>query len=373
MTRASWQDLTPDTEQELCPRKVSPDMKSVSPRLPARRLGKTNLEVTILGLGGIPIMAIPEEDAIAVVRRAHDLGIRFFDNGRTYGTSEERMGKALEGRDYIAATKSEERTAEGVYEDVKLSLARLRRDHIEVYQLHGVNSEEDLAGAIGPGGAVEGLVRARGEGRIGHIGITGHRPEVLMKAVQECAEFATVQVPFNIVERESLEALIPLCQKRDVGVIAMKPVGGGNFSNAPLAIKWCLNQPISVAIPGMAALQEVEQNVSVALGDLTLTAADRAECERMKSELDDRTCRKCGYCEPCPNGVRTSILVILPSVIRRVGAQNMGDWAAEIIATATKCVECGTCMERCPYELPIPELIRESVASARILLGIADP
>jgi len=346
-------------------------MASRSPGIPIRPLGKTGLRVTALGMGGIPIMAVSEEQAIAVVRRAHDLGIRFFDTARTYGVSEQRFGKALEGRECIIATKSEERTAEGVYDDVKISLVNLRRQLIPLYQFHGVNSEQDLETVIGPGGGIEGLVRAQNEGKIGHIGITGHRPGVLVRAIRECPHFSTVQVPFNMVERESLGELIPLCQQRDIGVVAMKPIGGGNFSNAPLAIKWCLNRPISVATPGMAEFAEVEENVAAVLGDLTLTPAETAECERMRSELDDRTCRKCYYCEPCPNGVRTSILVILPSVIRRVGANNMGRRAYDLIATAEKCVECGTCVTRCPYDLPIPDMIRESVLAARALLRAA--
>ena len=347
-----------------------------SVQIPTRRLGKSGLEVTRLGFGGIPIMAMAEEEAIAVIRRAHDLGIRFFDSGHTYGPSEERIGKALEGREWVAATKTEERSAEAVYQDVKTSLERLRRSFIALYQFHYLNTEEELEALFAPGGGMEGLRRAREEGRIGHFGVTGHRPEVLAKAVERCEEFASVQVPFNVVECESLERLIPLCQARDVGVIAMKPVGGGSFSNAALAVKWCLSQPITVAIPGMAAIAEVEENVRVATGDLALTPEEEAECQRMKTELDDRTCRKCGYCVPCPQGVKTNVLMILPSVIRRVGAANMGPGAYNIIASLEQCVECGTCVERCPYDLPIPSIMRESAVAARVMLeeaGIESP
>jgi predicted aldo/keto reductase-like oxidoreductase len=343
--------------------------------IPTRRLGKSGLEVTQLGFGGIPIMAISEEDAVAVVRHAHDLGIRFFDTAHTYGPSEARIGKALEGRDWVAATKTEERSAEAVYQDVLTAREHLRRDFIDLYQFHYLNTDEDLEAVLAPGGGMEALRRAREEGKIGHIGITGHRPEVLARAVERCDEFASVQVPFNVVECESLERLIPLCQQREVGVIAMKPVGGGNFSNSALAIKWCLNQPITVAIPGMAALAEVEENVRAAAADLALSAAETAECEQMKSELDARTCRKCGYCVPCPQGVKTNVLMVLPSVIRRVGATNLGAGAYNIIASLDQCVECGTCIERCPYDLPIPEIMRESAVAARTLLreaGVAE-
>ena len=140
----------------------------------------------------------------------------------------------------------------------------------------------------------------------------------------------------------------------------MKPVGGGNFTNAPLAIKWCLNQPISTAIPGMASVEEVEADVSVAYGDFALTAEEQAACEAMRSELDKRTCRRCRYCEPCPHGVQIGMLLHGRSVVRRMGVEGFLRFGGPgVVASAAKCVECGECITRCPYQLPIPELIRE--------------
>lgn len=336
--------------------------------LPKRRLGKTNLMVTVIGFGGIPIQRESEEDAIATVRRAFDLGVNFFDTARGYTTSEEWIGNALEGRDYIIASKSGRREGKAILEDVDQSLAELRRDHIDLYQLHGVNDDDQLAQVLAPGGALEGLMKAREAGKISHIGITGHRRETLVRAVRECGEFATVQVPFNLVEDDIRETLLPLCAERDVGVIAMKPVGGGNFTNAPLAIKWCLTQPITVAIPGMQTVKEVEQDVLAGLGEVELTPEERAECERMRSELDRRTCRRCRYCEPCPQGVQIGMLLHGRTIVRRMGAARFREWgAAEIIASAQACVECGECVRKCPYGLPIPELIREAVAFYRTI------
>jgi len=337
-------------------------MPSPETKLPTRRLGKTGLEVTALGFGGIPIQVATDEDAVATVRRAHDLGITFFDTAHGYTTSEDRMGRALEGRDCIIASKSPNREAAGIYEDVKTSLERLRRDTINLYQFHGVNNDEELAKVLAPGGALEGLQRARDEGKIAHIGITGHRRETLMKAVQDSAEIASVQVPFNLVEDESLDDLFPLCAERSVGLIAMKPVGGGNFTNAPLAIKWCLNQPITVAIPGMERVAEVEQNAAVAR-DPRLTPQERAQLDSMKSELNQRTCRRCRYCQPCPNDVQIQMLLHGRTIIRRMGVSRFKDFGArEIIASAENCTNCGECLPKCPYQLPIPELIREAVA-----------
>ena len=330
--------------------------------LPTRRLGKTGLEVTSVGFGGIPIQAVSEEVAVAAVRRAYDLGITFFDTARGYSNSEERIGKALAGRDYVIASKSPNREAEGIYRDVEQSLATLKRTRIDLYQLHGVSSDDDLDAVLARGGALDGLKRARDEGKIAHIGITGHRRETLVKAVEICDDFATVQVPFNLVEDEIIETLVPLCQAREVGIIAMKPCGGGNFTNVPLAIKWCIAQPITVAIPGMANSQEVEEDVAVAATP-GLTPEDMVMIDRMKEELDQRTCRRCRYCEPCPQGVQISSLLHGRSVIRRMGVTRWKEWGArELIASADCCTDCGDCLTKCPYQLPIPELIREVVA-----------
>ncbi|MFB3880150.1 MAG: aldo/keto reductase [Armatimonadota bacterium] len=342
-------------------------MSSSRARLPIRPLGRTGLNVTVIGFGGIPIQIVPEETAIAAVRRAYDLGVTFFDTARGYTNSEERIGKALAGRDYIVATKSGNREAEGIYRDVDRSLANLGRKQIDLYQFHGVNDDDELEKVLSPGGALEGLKRARDEGKIAHIGITGHRRETLMRAVETCEDFATVQVPFNLVEDEILGTLIPLCQQRGVGLIAMKPCGGGNFTNAPLAVKWCIAQPISVAIPGMANAQEVEENVAMA-ATTELSPEELVAIERMKQELDSRTCRRCRYCEPCPQGVQISSLLHGRSVVRRMGAARWKEWGAlEMIASAELCTECGTCVERCPYDLPIPELVREVVAYFRTI------
>jgi len=333
------------------------------PTIATRRLGKSGLDVTLLGFGGIPLQIVPEEQAVATVRRAYDLGVRFFDTARGYSNSEERIGAALAGRDVVLASKSPAEDAEAMYQAICTSLAMLRRDSIDLYQMHGVNDDEALARRTAPGAALDGLRRARDEGKIKHLGLTSHRAETLMHAVEQFDEFVSVQVPFNVVESELSGTLLPLCAQKNVGVIAMKPVGGGNFTNAPLAIKWCLNQAITVAIPGMASVQEVEANVPVAYGDFTLTAEERAACEQMRSELDKRTCRRCRYCEPCPNGVQIGMLMHGRSVIRRMGVARFLDFGAvEVVASAAKCVECGECLPRCPYHLPIPELIREMAA-----------
>lgn len=328
--------------------------------LPKRRLGKTGLMVTIVGFGGIPIQRISEEEALATIRRAYDLGVNFFDTARGYTNSEERIGKALEGREFYVATKSGARDANEIYEDVCRSLRSLRRNRIDLFQFHGVSSDEDLKRVLAPGGALAGLQRAREEGKIAHIGLTGHRRETLVRALELSDQFETVQVPLNIVEDDAAGALAAECARRDVGFIAMKPAGGGNFTNPALSVKWCLNQPITVAIPGMGSVAEAEEDVALGRGEIALTAAELAECERMKAELGQRTCRRCGYCEPCPNGVQIFLVLNGRAIMSRMGVQRYLEWGAkQAIVGVSDCQECGICITKCPYGLPIPELLRE--------------
>ena len=120
--------------------------------LPTRHLGKTGLMVTVIGFGGIPIQVVSDEEAVATVRRAYDLGVRFFDTARGYTTSEDRIGRALEGKEVIIASKSGAGDADGVYEHVLTSLANLRRERIHRYQLHGVTDDDLLENAAWMGG-----------------------------------------------------------------------------------------------------------------------------------------------------------------------------------------------------------------------------
>lgn len=336
---------------------------STNSALPLRRLGKTGLMVTAIGFGGIPIQMYDKANALATVRRAHDMGVNFFDTARAYTVSEEWIGEALEGRDYIVATKSGVRDANGIYEEVCHSLRNLRRNQIDLYQFHGANYEVDIDKILAPDGAMAGLLQAQAEGKIAHIGITGHRVDILIRALQVSELFETVQVPFNIVEDQATAELFPLCAHKNVGTIAMKPAGGGNFSNPALSVKWTLTQEVTVAIPGMGTVAEVEEDVSFALGNLALTPDELAECDRMKAELGPRTCRRCNYCDPCPHGVNIFLALNGKAIMHRMGVQRFIDWGAkQVIEGARNCQECGVCVTRCPYSLPIPELIRENLA-----------
>jgi len=335
--------------------------------LEERLLGRTGLRVNAVGFGGIPIQRVSEEEAIRVVRRCYELGINYFDTARGYTTSEERIGKALQGvRDeVILATKSHARTKKELLENLEMSLANLRTDHIDVYQLHNVSSEEAWGKITSPDGALEGLYEARDAGRAKHIGVTSHSPELLTKIVEE-EIFETAMIPFNYLATEPEKRLLPLCRRKGVGTVIMKPFGGGAFSDANTALKYVLaNKAVDIVIPGMMSEAEVEENVRVGGEDLALTDLELKVIEGDRVRLGNQFCRSCDYCQPCPQGIPISfVLRAEAGMLRRMGwTEGIIRQTREAEPKVATCLKCGICESRCPYKLPIKELLPQKMSS----------
>ncbi len=331
------------------------------------QLGKTGLRVKSLGFGGIPIQRVTEEEAVAVVRRCYDLGINYFDTARGYTTSEERIGKALEDvREHVAlATKSHQRTAEGIRKELEISLRNLRTDHIDVYQLHNVQTEEQWSQVRAPGGALEAVMEAKERGSVNHVSVTSHNPDLAVEMV-ETGLFETVMIPYNYLTTKPAETLLPTCKKLGVGTIIMKPFGGGAFSNANTALKYVLSNPdCDLVIPGMMSVAEVDENIGVWMGDHTLTDEERRLIERDRERLGDQFCRSCNYCQPCPQGIPISTILRTESqVLRRMGwSGRRVDAVKDAKMKLETCIHCGECESRCPYGLPIQKLLPEAMQS----------
>jgi predicted aldo/keto reductase-like oxidoreductase len=327
------------------------------------RLGKTGLEVSRVGFGGIPIQRLSEDEAIKVVQRCLNLGVTFLDTANAYTTSEERIGKAIAGRreQVIIGTKTTGRDRATAREHLDLSLKRLNTDYIDLWQLHNVSSFEAYEQVLGPDGAMEAAQEALRAGKIRHIGITSHSMDVALKAVPS-GHFETLQFPFNFVTNEPAAELIPLAREHDVGFIAMKPMAGGMLDNAVLAIKYLLQFDNVVPDPGIERIEEIEEIVGIVQGPWELTSQEQQEIERFRDQVDTRFCRRCGYCEPCPQGVSIVTIMNLRSFYKRFPAEGFfTSWIAEAVESAENCIECGECEEKCPYHLPIREMIVENV------------
>jgi predicted aldo/keto reductase-like oxidoreductase len=333
-------------------------------------LGRTGLKIKTLGFGGIPIQRITEEESIEVVRRCYELGMNYFDTARAYSVSEERIGKALEDvrEEVILATKSGKRTAEEVEKELETSLKNLRTDYIDVYQLHNVTYQEQWDQVRAPGGAMEAMNKAKEEGKIRHISVTSHSPDLSIDLVKS-GLFETLLIPYNYLTPAPAKELLPLCQKLNVGTIIMKPFGGGAFSNANTALKYVYNNPdTDLVIPGVLSIAEVEENWAVWQGDLNLTTEETELIERDKAELGNQFCRGCNYCQPCPQDIPISyILRAEKQMLRRMGwSDSRVEGLKKAFEKAETCIECGSCESRCPYELPIIRLLPEAMASLKV-------
>ncbi|MHB1417135.1 MAG: aldo/keto reductase [Chloroflexota bacterium] len=336
-------------------------------------LGKTGLRISVIGFGGIPIRRVGRSEAIQIVSRAVDLGVTFFDTARRYADSEEKMGEALVGRrdKVVLATKTREYGKEGAAADVEQSLRNLRTDYIDLYQIHNVSKSGDLARILAPGGAVEALVEAKKAGKIGHIGVTSHSRDVAVDALKT-GVFETLMLPFSFLEPEAEEKVLPLCRDLNIGFIDMKPFAGGALDTAVQCLKWVLNRGVTVTIPGIGALSELEEDVTVADTDWTVTARDEDLMESIKAEVGKTFCRRCDYCQPCTNDIPISEVLHSYSLLRRQGPSYMGNGRYEKTAAwVDSCTECRECEPRCPYGLAIPDLLRQRLEEIQATLRTA--
>ena len=327
-------------------------------------LGRTGLKISRLGFGGIPIQRIDGEGTKKLMEMMVEKGINFIDSARGYTVSEGFIGEALEGiRDkFVLATKSMSRTKEAMAKDIEISLNNFRTDYIDLYQIHNANMEQ-LEQVIGPDGALEALLEAREAGKIGHIGLTAHSLEVFEKAL-EMDWVETIMFPYNIVEKQG-EALIHRCREKNIGFIDMKPLAGGAIENGRLALRFvCANPDVTVVIPGMYDVSEIEKNMEAVEDTEPLTEKELEEMEQVRKQLGTNFCRRCNYCQPCTVGINISGCFLFQGYLDRYGLE---DWAKDRYATvpvkASACIECGECETRCPYNLPIREMLKKCAAA----------
>ena len=310
--------------------------------------GTTGLQISRLGFGGIPIQRIDQPGTRELLIAAHKAGINYIDTARAYTVSEAWIGQSLEEAglrdDFILATKCRALTKADMEAEIATSLKNLRTDHIELFQFHNP-SLDGLKTILAPGGAMEALLEAKARGIVGHIGITAHLAAVF-EAALDIPEIETIMFPYNIVEQQGRE-LIDRCAAAGKGFIDMKPLAGGAIEDGRLALRYVLSNPaVTVSIPGMATVEELNANVA--------GAANTAP-------LGTQFCRRCNYCAPCTVGISIPSVFLFQGYLNRYGLQQ---WGRERYATlqtkAGACIRCGACEPRCPYNLPIRQMMQKA-------------
>lgn len=326
-----------------------------------RILGKTGLNVSVMGLGGIPIQRIDAAGTHVLIEAMVENGINYIDTARGYSVSEEYLGEALGGlrEKFILATKSMARSKDAMAKDIDISLANLRTNYVDLYQVHNPSMAQ-LDEVVSAGGALEALMEAKAAGKINHIGLTTHSAKVFERAL-ELDWVETIMFPYNIVETHG-EELIKKCSEKNIGFIDMKPLAGGAIDDASLAIRFiCANPDVSVIIPGMAEISELNQNLAAVSDPSPLSEAELSKFDVIRKELGTQFCRRCGYCAPCSVGIIIPNMFVFEGYLERYG---LADWAKSRYntqaRTASDCIGCGVCETRCPYNLPIREMLKHT-------------
>jgi len=346
-------------------------------------LGRTGLEVTRIGLGGIKFGLIDQDVAIELVNVAIDRGINLVDTARGYPDSETRIGEALAGRrdQVILSSKSPVLAADEMRGDLEASLEALRTDFIDIYKIHNLRLPEDYDKATGPGGALEALEKARNEGLIGHIGISCHRYHDTLERAIQSGRFDVIMVAYNVLNDELMdEHIMPLAKSNNVGVLVMKPLAGGVLGAAPKSLKLqageskvgiisvkdairfvLANENVDCAVVGVTCVDELEEDVAAVDEAGRLSQEEISVMVEAAESFGRKFCRACGYCQPCPNGILIPIILRHLFYLKEYGLKT---WAkgryGMVEVKADNCTRCDECVERCPYDLPIPDLLEEA-------------
>jgi aryl-alcohol dehydrogenase-like predicted oxidoreductase len=263
---------------------------NVAMSISKRRLGKTGVDVTILGLGGEGILRTHGHDkqAYELINKAIDLGITYLESARAYSGSESYYGKALRERrkEIFLASKSHARDRKGALHHLRETLENMKTDHLDLWQVHDVRTEEDVEEICGPGGALEAFQEARDKGFVRFLGITGHHDPAILLRCMERFNFDTVLIPVNPAEpayRSFIEEVIPIARGKGMGIVGMKVYFRGLATKLPGFVslepfyRYALSQPITTAVIGCDNIEQLQENVRHATSFKTMSVGEQRE------------------------------------------------------------------------------------------------
>ena len=330
------------------------------------RLGKTDLMVTKNGFGALPVQRVDMETAKTILRKAYKGGINYFDTARAYTDSEEKIGYALADvrENIIISTKTMTTDVNVFWKQLEESLAKMKTDYIDIYQFHN----PPFCPKPGDGsGLYEAMLEAKAQGKIRHIGITSHSLAIAEEAVNS-GLYETLQFPFSYLAGEKEEALVKLCEEKDVGFICMKALAGGLITNSQAAYAYLAQYPVA-PIWGIQKESELDEFLAYNDNPPVMTEEITAFIEKEREELAGEFCRGCGYCMPCPVGIEINTCARMSLLLRRSpAAGHLSEKGQAKMAKIEDCIECGQCAAKCPYGLDTPNLLKRNYEDYKTFL-----
>jgi predicted aldo/keto reductase-like oxidoreductase len=355
-----------------------------------RRLGRTGLEVSLLGFGGFHLLEIPALQAQELLNYYLDNGGNYIETAAEYGhgESERKISPVVEARrdEIVLASKVVKRGKKEAYKQVENSLERLGTDYLDILFFHHVENEEVLAEIMAPDGALAAAKELQQEGKVDHLGISMHgQPDVLIKAVKT-DEFDLVMPTLNYFDKFNFprleDDLLPLAEEKDIGVVGMKALADGFlWRSAEEAFRYAFSLPVSIVVAGMNTKEMVKEDLAYAEEFAPMSTEDQEELFAEAPKLGTYICRQCDKCYSCPEGIDIKEVCKLEGYydrqMRDGKVRNPEKFALrdrlrfwygnddlaqklyqELEVTADACTECGECEEYCPYDLELVKKMR---------------
>lgn len=322
------------------------------------RLGRTGI-VAQNGFGALPIQRISSDDSTSILKRAYHNGFNFFDTARFYTDSEEKIGNALSDvRDQIfISSKTMSGNVREFWEQLSQTLSLLKTDYLDIYQFHNPS----ICPKINDGtGLYEAMQEAKDKGMINHIGITNHKISLAREAV-ESALYETIQFPFSYLATAQEIDLVRSCDKSDIGFIAMKPLSGGLISNSRAAYAYIAQYENVLPIWGIQKQDELNDFISYSSNPPILDENLLGVIDHDRKILSGGFCRGCGYCLPCPADIDIPNCARMSLLLRRAPTEiYLNEFWQANMARIDDCTECNQCLDKCPYGLDTPALLKDN-------------
>jgi predicted aldo/keto reductase-like oxidoreductase len=321
-----------------------------------RIAGRTGLRLSEISLGGVAFSWLEKSACENLIGYCLDRGVNYLD---VYVGTGEKIRQALRRRrdEFYISTRTDPEKVDEALKDLGL-------DYIDIMQITMVDADEHYKAAVD---GLEILHKHKEQGKIGHVGIGTHCFDLYMRIIED-GYFDTIMLPFNYIENEVVEKVLPAAKQRDIGILVMKPLAGGNIERAVPSLKYILRHDVSSAVVGIASIEEAEEDIRVGGERLDLGEDEERYLRELGKKLGKVFCRRCGHCifpEPCPQGIEIRMLMMAETIAMQSRRQTLSE---EFLKKVEECTRCGRCEEICPYDLPIMDMLPEKVKEYRSLV-----